>query len=134
MATKSPSPVAVAVAAAEEALRHVDPDQPSDALPHLRAAQEHLTHAIDEAMAAAVLGEGNTIRTAGGLAGLSENAVGPRLARTSLLGAYAAPDTDRVTASGVERARYDLEEGRHRLADPSAAPSKPMRFRARRNT
>jgi len=134
MATKSPSPVALAVAAAEEALRHVDPDQPSDALPHLRAAQEHLTTAIDEAMAAALVTEGTTIRWAGALAGLSENAVGPRLARTTWLAAYAAPDGGRVTASGVERARYDLEEGRHRVAEPADASDKPIRFRARRNT
>jgi hypothetical protein len=59
--------------------------------------------------------------------------VGPRLARTTSLSAYAAPDGGRVTASGVERARYDLEEGRHRLAEPDAEP-RPMRFRARRNT
>ena len=135
MATKKhPSPVALAVAAAEEALRHVDPDQPSEALPHLRSAQDHLTIAIDEAMAAAVLGEGSTIRTAGSLAGLSENAVGPRLARTSLLGAYASPDATRVTASGVERARYDLEEGRHRTPAAGAETPPTMRFRARRTT
>lgn len=131
---KSPSPVALALAAAEDALRHVDPDRPSAALPHLRAAQDHLTRAIDEAMATAVLAEGSTIRTAGSLAGLSENAVGPRLARTSLLSAYAGADSGRVTASGVERARYDLEEGRHRRTDPGTAPNRPMRFRARRPT
>ncbi|ADU46650.1 hypothetical protein Intca_0088 [Intrasporangium calvum DSM 43043] len=134
MSPKSPSPVALALAAVEDALRHVDPDRPSAALPHLRAAQDHLTRAIDEAMATAVLAEGSTIRTAGSLAGLSENAVGPRLARTSLLSAYAGPDSGRVTASGVERARYDLEEGRHRRTDPGADPSRPMRFRARRPT
>jgi hypothetical protein len=133
MATqKPPSQVALAVAAAEAALRNIDPDQPAGALPHLRSAQEHLTLAIDEAMAATIVEEGSTIRTAGQLAGLSENAVGPRLARTSLLAAYGS-DAGRVTASGVERARYDLEEGRHRTTDPSAAPP-PLRFRARRNT
>lgn len=131
---KSPSPVALSVAAAEEALRHVDPDQPGDALPHLRAAQDHLTAAIDEAMAAAVVAHGHTIRAAGALAGLSENAVGPRLARTSMLGAYASAESERVTASGVERARYDLEEGRHRPVEPGDAPARPMRFRARRTT
>jgi hypothetical protein len=133
MATqKSPSQVALAVAAAEAALRNIDPDQPAEALPHLRSAQEHLTQAIDEAMAATIVEEGSTIRTAGQLAGLSENAVGPRLARTSLLAAYGS-DAGRVTASGVERARYDLEEGRHRTTDPAAGPP-PLRFRARRNT
>ncbi len=131
-AKKSPSPVALEVAAAEAALRRIDPDQPAEALPHLRAAQEHLTLAIDEAMAATIVEEGSSIRTAGQLAGLSENAVGPRLARTTLLAAYGS-DAGRVTASGVERARYDLEEGRHRTTDPAAARP-PLRFRARRNT
>jgi hypothetical protein len=130
---KSPSPVAVAVAAAEAALRTIDPDQPAAALPQLRAAQEHLTEAIDEAMAAAVTFEGSTIRSAGQLAGLSENAVGPRLARTTLLAAYDS-GAGRVTASGVERARYDLEEGRHRATEPDDPARAPMRFRARRPT
>jgi hypothetical protein len=85
-------------------------------------------------MAAAIVARGSTIRSAGQLAGLSENAVGPRLARTSLLAAYGV-DTGRVTATGVERARYDLEQGRHKTADPAgAADRKSMRFRARRNT
>jgi hypothetical protein len=129
---KSPSQIATAIAEAEAALRQVDPDQPVEALPHLRSAQDHLTQAIDEAMAAAILEEGTTIRTAGQLAGLSENAVGPRLARTTLLAAYGS-DAGRVTATGVERARYDLEEGRHRTPEPGAEPP-PMRFRARRTT
>ena len=129
---KSPSPVALAVAAAEAALRRIDPDLPAEALPHLRTAQEHLTRAIDEAMAATIVEEGSTIRTAGQLAGLSENAVGPRLARTTLLAAYGS-EAGRVTASGVERARYDLEEGRHRSPDPSESRP-PLRFRARRKT
>jgi hypothetical protein len=117
---------------AQEALASVDPSAPIEALPLLRTAQERVTTAIDEAMAAVVVSNGATLRSAGMLAGLSENAVGPRLARTHLLAAY---DTGvgRVTASGVERARYDLEEGRHRepLTDPTAPP---MRFRARRPT
>ena len=88
-------------------------------------------------MASAILEEGATIRTAGALAGLSENAVGPRLARTRDLGAYSA-ETGRVTAKGVERALYDLEQGRHQpapaAAPPAAAtkPAAPLRFRARR--
>lgn len=129
---KSTSLIAEAVAAAEAALHQVDAQLPGEALPHLRAAQDHLTRAIDEAMAAAIALEGNSIRTAGQLAGLSENAVGPRLARTSLLAAYGS-ETGRVTASGVERARYDLEEGRHRTTEPGAQQP-PLRFRARRNT
>jgi hypothetical protein len=127
--------VAEAVAAAEAELALVDAERPDEALPHLRAAQEHLTAAVDEAMAAAIVESGSSIRTAGMLAGLSENAVGPRLARTSLLAAYGS-ESGRVTASGVERARYDLEQGRHRPADEAEGDSskKPLRFRARRTT
>lgn len=121
-------PVAEAVKAAQEALKRVDPDQPSDALPLLREASENLTEAIDAAMAAVVLEDGGTIRQAGQLAGLSENAVGPRLARAPMLAAYSEP-TGRVTAKGVERARYDLERGRLEEQDE---PVKPLRFKARR--
>ena len=110
---------------ARAALEEVDPTTPSVALPHLRDAAEHVSAAIDEAMAAVILEEGATLRTAGALAGLSENAVGPRLARTRDLGAYSA-EAGRVTAKGVERALYDLEQrqppARPRRGPP-AAPS-----------
>ena len=123
-------PVNRAVKAAQQALERVDPDRPSEALPYLREAAEQLTIAIDEAMAASILEEGSTLRQAGSLAGLSENAVGPRLARTEDLGAYST-ETGRVTATGVTRALYDLELGRHQKA--ASAPGKPaLRFRARR--
>src|SRR5688500_9000529 len=92
-------PVAQAVKAAQEALDQVDPDKPSEALPLLREASENLTEAMDAAMAAVLLEEGGTIRQAGQLAGLSENAVGPRLARTPSLAAYTS-DAGRVTATG----------------------------------
>jgi hypothetical protein len=125
--------IRAAIHAASTALSGADPAAPSAALPLLRSAQEHLTTAIDEAMAAVLVAEGGTIRTAGALAGLSENAVGPRLARTRLLAAYGS-ESGRVTAAGIERARYDLEEGRHR--DAAELPDQPrtMRFRARRST
>ncbi|EWT01365.1 hypothetical protein N865_08585 [Intrasporangium oryzae NRRL B-24470] len=126
-------PVAAALRATTSALSGVDPSRPSEALPLMRAAQEHLTRAIDEAMAAVLLSEGGTIRTAGQLAGLSENAVGPRLARTTQLAAYGS-ESGRVTAAGVERARYDLEEGRHRDASALGEAPRPLRFRARRPT
>lgn len=102
----------------------------ADALPPLRAAAEQLTGLIDEAMAAAVLDDGGSLRAAGAAAGLSENAVGPRLARTVALAAYANPD-GRVTAAGVERARYDRESGKPRT--PGRPPT-PMRFTPRRRT
>ncbi|MEO6997656.1 MAG: hypothetical protein ABI112_06185 [Terracoccus sp.] len=125
------TPIGAAVDAARAALSGVEPASPVEALPLLRVAQSFVTRAIDEAMAAVVLDQGGSLRTAGALAGLSENAVGPRLARTELLAAYGS-ETGRVTAAGVERARYDLEEGRHRAPDEAAPP--PLRFRARRNT
>ena len=123
-------PVAQAVKAAQEALDRVDPAKPSEALPLLRAASENLTEAIDAAMAAVLLEEGGTIRQAGMLAGLSENAVGPRLARTPSLAPYSS-EAGRVTAKGVERALYDIELGRKPVSDKDE-PKKPLRFRARR--
>lgn len=107
--------------------------QPSatEALPVLTEAQQLLDQAVDEAMAAAVLEEGASLRQAGQLADLSENAVGPRLARTARLGAYAS-DKGRVTRTSVERARYDAELGRPAPA-PQAAPP-PLKFRRRRDT
>lgn len=98
------------------------------ALPYLREAADRLTELIDEAMATAVLTGQASLRGAGAQAGLTENAVGPRLARTRSLGAY-ADDRGRVTAAGVERAKYDLETGQPRQP---AAPPAPMRFKPRR--
>jgi hypothetical protein len=119
-----------AVGRARQALDRVDPTDAAAALPSLREAQDHLTAAIDEAMAVAVV-DGETLRSAGQLAGLSENAVGPRLARTRTLASYQT-EGGRVTAAGVERARYDIEQGRHRPVEPGAPAPAPMRFRARR--
>lgn len=101
----------------------------TSALPHLRAAADQLTGLIDDTMALAVV-TGRSLRSVGAGAGLSENAVGPRLARTSLLAAY-ANDSGRVTASGVERARYDHETGQPRESPQQHAP---LRFKMRRTT
>jgi glutamate-1-semialdehyde aminotransferase len=98
------------------------------ALPYLREAADRLTELIDESMAAAVLAGQVSLRGAGAQVGLTENAVGPRLARTRTLGAY-ADERGRVTAAAVERAKYDLESGVSR--QPAAAPA-PMRFKPRR--
>lgn len=95
-----------------------------DALVPLREAANELTALIDETMARAVVDDGSSIRAVGASAGLTENAVGPRLARTRTLGGY-ANDAGRVTASGVERARYDKERG-----EPAPAPQ--LRFTPRR--
>lgn len=100
-----------------------------EALPHLREAADRLTALIDESMAEALLSGKVSMRAAGAAAGLSENAVPPRLARTRTLGAYANED-GRVTAAGVERAKYDHESGTPKPA-PAAAP---MRFKPRRRT
>jgi hypothetical protein len=128
----APDPIGSAVHRAREVLQAADPSDPASALPRLREARELITAAIDEAMAAAVV-EGETLRSAGALAGLSENAVGPRLARTRTLAAYQSEE-GRVTAAGIERARYDVEQGRHQPLPPGAAPPAPMRFRPRRPT
>ena len=120
--SRTGSPVARALAAARAELDQVDADRPDEALPHLRAAEEHLTAALDEAMAASIV-DGSSLRTAGMLAGLSENAVGPRLAHQPSP-AYGS-DTGRVTASGVERARYDLEQGRHLGAEEVEGDAEP---------
>lgn len=101
-----------------------------DALPDLRFAADLLTMLLDETMARAVLSGRASLRSAGQLAGLTPNAVGPRLARTRALGAYADP-RGRVTASGIERARYDRESGTPRT--PSD-PATPLRFKPRRPT
>jgi hypothetical protein len=100
-----------------------------EALPHLRAAADRLTALIDESMAEAVLAGKASLRSAGASAGLSENAVGPRLARTQTLGAY-ANDEGRVTAAAVERAKYDRESGTPKPAPAPAA--QPLRFKPRR--
>jgi hypothetical protein len=117
------------LAAVRVALEAAEGLAPDEALPHLREAADRLTELIDESMAQAVLAGRASLRSAGVRAGLSENAVGPRLARTRTLGAY-ANDDGRVTAAAVERAKYDHENG-----SPRPAPaSKPLRFKPRRPT
>ncbi|GAA0928768.1 hypothetical protein GCM10009559_15240 [Pseudonocardia zijingensis] len=102
---------------------------PIEALPHLREAADRLTELLDETMADAVLRGQATLRAAGARAGLTENAVGPRLARTRRLAAY-ADERGRVTAAALERARYDHESGAPRPAPKTTT----MRFKPRRPT
>jgi len=102
-----------------------------EALPHLREAAEQLTGLIDESLAEAVLTGTATLRSAGARAGLSENAVGPRLARTRTLAPY-ANDGGRVTAAGIERAKYDHETGTAPPTPPEDRAAPPMRFKPRR--
>jgi hypothetical protein len=103
---------------------------PADALPHLRRAADQLTGLIDDTMARALVTGRASLRSVGAGAGLSENAVGPRLARTPMLAPY-ANESGRVTASGVERARYDHETGRAPEPGPETESRPPMRFRPR---
>ena len=114
--------------AVRQALEAADGLEPDEALPHLREAADGLTALIDESMAEALIAGKASLRSAGASAGLSENAVPPRLARTALLGAYANPE-GRVTAAAVERAKYDREEG---TPKPAPAPVAPLRFKPRR--
>jgi hypothetical protein len=106
----------------------VDKDA-EQALPHLREAADRLTALIDESMAEALLSGKVSLRSAGAAAGLTENAVPPRLARTQTLGGY-ANDDGRVTAAAIERAKYDHESGTPKPAPAPAAA--PMRFKPRR--
>ncbi len=115
------------LSAVRRALDEAEGKDSVGALPYLREAADRLTELIDESMAAAVLTGQASLRSAGAQAGLTENAVGPRLARTQTLGAY-ANEEGRVTAAAVERAKYDRESGTPRPA-PAAAP---LRFKPRR--
>jgi hypothetical protein len=98
------------------------------ALPHLRQAADLLNGLLDDCMAAALLNTTASLASTAHQAGLTPNAVGPRLARTTLLGAY-ADNNGRVTATGLTRARYDHEQGSLR---PATQPDAPMRFKPRR--
>src|SRR3954452_18149934 len=77
-----------AVDAAREALDRADASRPLDSLPLLRVAQEHLTSAVDEAMAASLCPGGGTFGITGALASMTENAVDRHLARTNLVVSY----------------------------------------------
>jgi hypothetical protein len=107
-----------------------DSPEAAEALPHLRRAADQLTGLIDDTMAQALVTGRASLRSVGAGAGLSENAVGPRLARTPMLAPY-ANESGRVTASGVERARYDHETGRAPEPGPEPESRPPMRFRPR---
>ena len=126
--TQDEHPDPTTLSAVRRALDEAEGRDSVGALPYLREAADRLTELIDESLAAAVLKQNASLRAAGAQAGLTENAVGPRLARTPALAAY-ADERGRVTAAGVERAKYDLEQGSPR--QPAAAPA-PMRFKPRR--
>ena len=122
------APDPAALDAVHQALTAAAGLEPDEALPHLREAADRLTALIDESMAEALIAGKASLRSAGASAGLSENAVPPRLARPQLLGAYANAE-GRVTAAAVERAKYDREEG---TPKPAPSPAAPLRFKPRR--
>lgn len=116
-----------ALAAARAALDTAAALAPEEAVAALAEARVQLDAALDEAMAQALLA-GHSLRSVAADAGIAPNTVPPRVARTAALGSYRGPD-DRVSAEGVTRARYDVEQGKHVTAAPEATT--PLRFRRR---
>ena len=100
------------------------------ALQHLRAVLTEVSQLLDEQLARAVVDDEMSIAAAGKSAGLTENAVGPRLAKTPRLNPYATSG-DRITAEDVRRARNDKHA---RTPLPPAPPAEPMRFKSRRTS
>ncbi len=113
----------VAVRAALDAVQLGHPETTIGLLSTARAA---LDNALNEAMAQASLA-GSSLREVAHHARVAPNTVGPRLARTDILGGYRDRD-GRLTATGVARARYDHEQGR---PAPEPSPAEPLRFRRR---
>jgi len=114
--------------------RHLDRAESAESaaqvLQHLRSVLTEVGQLLDEQLASAVVDEELSLAAAGKHAGLTENAVGPRLANTARLAPYATTG-GRVSAEDVKRAR------RHKYAReplPPAAPAEPMRFKLRRKT
>ncbi|MGV0741033.1 hypothetical protein [Mycolicibacterium sp. XJ870] len=105
-------------------------DTAAQALQHLRLVLTEVGALLDEQLARAVVDDEISIAAAGKSAGLTENAVGPRLANTARLAPYATAG-GRVTAEDVRRARNDKWAN---TPLPPAAPPEPMRFKPRRNS
>lgn len=112
-------------------LTHAETAASADqALQHLRSVLTEVSQLLDDQLARAVVDDEMSIAAAGKSAGLTENAVGPRLASTPRLNPYVSSG-DRITAGDVKRARND-KHARTPLT-PAPAPE-PMRFKPRRNT
>lgn len=110
-------------------LAHAESAPSADqALQHLRSVLTEVSALLDEQLARAVVDDEMSIAAAGKSAGLTENAVGPRLANTSRLSPYVSNGA-RITAEDVKRARND-KHARNPL--PPATPAEPMRFKPRR--
>jgi len=116
-----------------DALGRAESASPSQALEHLRTVLDEVGELLDEQLSHAVLDEEISLRSAGAKAGLTENAVGPRLAHTPLLKPYARPD-GRVTAKEIQRARYDKKTGVPAPPTDTSPDRPPMRFKPRRTT
>jgi len=101
-----------------------------EALRHLRSVLTEVSRLLDEQLARAVVDDEMSIAAAGKSAGLTENAVGPRLAGTPRLVPYVSAG-DRITAEDVRRARNDKHAG---TPLPPAPVAEPMRFKPRRNS
>lgn len=99
----------------------------ADALLHLRSVLTEAGQLLDLELARAVVDDEMSLAAAGKHAGLTENAVGPRLASTARLAPYASGG-GRVTAEDVKRARRD------KYADTPLPPAEPMRFKPRRKS
>ena len=102
----------------------------AETLRELRSVLTEVGELLDEQLARAVVDDEMSLAAAGKNAGLTENAVGPRLANTARLAPYATSG-NRVTAEDVKRARADKYA---HTPLPPAAPSEPMRFKPRRTT
>lgn len=100
------------------------------ALQHLRSVLTEVGQLLDEQLARAVVDDEMSIAAAGKSAGLTENAVGPRLASTPRLNPYVTSGA-RITAEDVKRARNDKHA---RTPLPPADPVEPMRFKPRRKS
>jgi hypothetical protein len=111
---------------------HLDRAESSDStaqvLQHLRTVLTEVGRLLDEQLASAVVDDELSLAAAGKHAGLTENAVGPRLASTARLAPYSTSG-GRVSAEDVKRARQD-KYTRQPLAP--AASAEPMRFKPRR--
>lgn len=78
-------------------------------LGQLRAAQERVDAAVEEAMAASVL-SGHSVRSVAEVTGLAPGSIPPRLARAQPFAGYTDPK-GRVGASEIARARHDHTTG-----------------------
>src|ERR1700761_9406871 len=105
-------------------------DATAQVLQHLRTILTEVGQLLDEQLANAVVDDELSIAAAGKHAGLTENAVGPRLANTARLAPYATTGS-RVRAEDVKRARQDKYT---RQPLPPAASNEPMRFKPRRKS